>query len=55
MDGDVMVCDTASLGVVLTPCLLSCDESPSSYLMKPLVRGFMTIEFFFSGRSVLGR
>ena len=47
VDGDVIVCDSVCLGVVLTPHLLSCDASQSSMLDEILGRGFMTIEFFF--------
>lgn len=32
VDGDVIVFDSVCLGVMLTPCLSSCDESQSSLL-----------------------
>lgn len=46
VDGDVVVCDSVCLGVVLTPHLLSCDASQSSMLDEILGRRFMTVEFF---------
>lgn len=44
-------CDNVC-GVLLTPRLFSCDESRLPCMIKPLARGFMTVEFFLGGRSV---